>query len=498
MGLFSFEGLSVERVPERPPNDDTTQKDESKPQHSKANASGGHKHKKAKGATQSVKQRKKDVATSHSPKPHSLNRRLYGPKVKTPSRSSKGQKQSSHGAQAQRSDHRSNALVALALHFKSDIFNRAKKNARIIGTVRRGRGLPVVKKVKGAGCRGDWYLVSGRGYVCSTRGFRVEKNPSPLDLFYSLPDLSRNLPYPYAKVIRMGAERLYHLPDAEEKQAIRDAATKHAKWPKVVERLMDGVFFLALHQRDPNSNSSNFYRTVRGRFVRAEDIEMFPTPAMRGEWIKSARELPIAFVFDKDRTLYHLEDGALQAVGVAEKHARFRVVKRISYKGQRFVQSKEGDLVKESEVRVTKKIKRPSSIDKKEKWIHVNLSQQTLVAYEGDKPVFVTLVSSGKKGYEPPTGFFNIVRKHVTITMDGPDPIDKWYEVQEVPWTMYYYHSYALHGTYWHNDFGTPRSHGCTNLAPLDAKWIFKWTTPKVPKGWHSKAKQGTTVYFTK
>ncbi len=104
------------------------------------------------------------------------------------------------------------------------------------------------------------------------------------------------------------------------------------------------------------------------------------------------------------------------------------------------------------------------------KWIDVNLSTQTLTAYEGSTPVFTTRVSTGL--WQTPTvvGTFSIYVKYAATDMSGPG-----YYLPGVPYTMYFYLGYALHGTYWHNNFGTPMSHGCVNLATPDAQWLFNW-----------------------
>ena len=69
--------------------------------------------------------------------------------------------------------------------------------------------------------------------------------------------------------------------------------------------------------------------------------------------------------------------------------------------------------------------------------------------------------------------------------MDGDVASDGPYSIEDVPWIMYYSGSYALHGAFWHNNFGRTRSHGCTNLAPQDAKALFGWTEPRMPDNWH-------------
>jgi lipoprotein-anchoring transpeptidase ErfK/SrfK len=100
------------------------------------------------------------------------------------------------------------------------------------------------------------------------------------------------------------------------------------------------------------------------------------------------------------------------------------------------------------------------------------------------------MVSTGRKGskaepYDTPTGRWRIYSKHISTTMDGNSASDGNYSIQDVPWTMFFYGSYALHGAFWHRGFGAVRSHGCVNLGPSDARWLFNWTTPFLPEGWH-------------
>ena len=109
-----------------------------------------------------------------------------------------------------------------------------------------------------------------------------------------------------------------------------------------------------------------------------------------------------------------------------------------------------------------------------EKWIDVNLTTQTLIAYEGQTPVFKALVSSGLSYYPTVTGTFAIYVKYTAARMRGGFGLDA-YDLPNVPYVMYFYKGYGLHGTYWHNNFGTPMSHGCVNLATPDAEWLFNW-----------------------
>lgn len=179
----------------------------------------------------------------------------------------------------------------------------------------------------------------------------------------------------------------------------------------------------------------------------------------------------------------------------------------------------------------------PAAAAKGEKWIDVSIENQVLVLWEGKKPVYATLVSTGQDGARDPKttkstvqGTFRIKNKHITSTMDsnersggssggGPSPggepkpktppRDKdgrqlrrgagSFELRDVPWVQFFEGAYALHAAYWHDVFGTARSHGCVNLAPIDARRVFMWTDPPVPEGWHgytSNDNKGTTVHI--
>ena len=119
---------------------------------------------------------------------------------------------------------------------------------------------------------------------------------------------------------------------------------------------------------------------------------------------------------------------------------------------------------------------RPAGVGPNEKWIDVNLTRQVLVAYEGDVPVFDTLVSSGTWNHPTVTGQFRIYLRFTAQTMDGRR-LGYDYYLENVPYVMYFFEDYALHGTYWHNNFGTPMSHGCVNLPTPAAEWIFNWSS---------------------
>lgn len=109
-------------------------------------------------------------------------------------------------------------------------------------------------------------------------------------------------------------------------------------------------------------------------------------------------------------------------------------------------------------------------VSKKERWIDVDLSSQSVSAYEGKNSVNTFIVSTGTWQHPTVTGQFHIYVKYRYTDMAGPG-----YYLPDVPYTMYFYDGYGLHGTYWHSNFGTPMSHGCINLRTEDAAWLYNW-----------------------
>ena len=188
-------------------------------------------------------------------------------------------------------------------------------------------------------------------------------------------------------------------------------------------------------------------------------------------------------------------------------------------KGRTFFRVADAMWLADSDVRISRHAPRPKSVGPAEKWIDVNVAQQVLTAYIGDIPVYTTLVSTGRYGASRTvTGEFRIWAKVSAIAMDNTDEqqdvedlpessIDTdeivsedvhLYSLHEVPWTQFFFENYAIHGVYWHDRFGNRKSHGCVNMAPLDARWLFNWTEPGLPPGWWAihaaSASEGTLV----
>ena len=290
---------------------------------------------------------------------------------------------------------------------------------------------------------------------------------------------------------------------------------------------------------------------LRRRFAITTDLRLAPTtkvkPDAASPWhgveLSGEADLPFGFVRKRGVVAYRIDgDQAVQAGDLPR-----RSVQKLSGKVKRlddgkYLELSDGRWVFSRDVGiVVKPAKFPSLAKKGERWIEIDLSEQVLVLWEGEKPVFATLVSTGRPAIgDPetttatPRGVFRVYAKHISATMDsdegvsrrkqaedGLKPGDEGYipekgdgtygvtlrrghglfQLRDVPYIQYFEKQYAIHGAYWHDVFGIPRSHGCINLAPIDARIVFSWTDPPVPDGWHGvnigkDMGQGTAIYI--
>jgi hypothetical protein len=285
----------------------------------------------------------------------------------------------------------------------------------------------------------------------------------------------------------------------------------------IVRRMVKGFFLSLDHEID--TAGAKWWKTVAGYSAPADRVFVTkPQTEFHGVWLgkddgsfatrsvpaRRIDKLPVGFVlwpharrwtFDEGRKHASVAEGPLDrfdAVGLTGEKSRVA--------GVEYWETDEGWWLRTVDATKTEPGNPPDKLGEHEKWIDVNLKRQTLVAFEGTSPVFVTLVSSGRNEHETPPGSFHIREKHIAATMDGDSDTatDGPYSIEDVPYIEYFNAGYALHGAFWHAAFGFVKSHGCVNLAPWDARALFGWTDPQLPEGWHavyaSKDRPGTRV----
>lgn len=132
--------------------------------------------------------------------------------------------------------------------------------------------------------------------------------------------------------------------------------------------------------------------------------------------------------------------------------------------------------IQQIRVAKVKTIPRPEGVGKHDRWVAIDLYEQTAAAYEGDQMVFASLISSGLPQWGTREGLFQIYDRFEATRMSGAAGQPDFYFIEEVPYVLYFDGDIALHGTYWHDRFGYRQSHGCVNLSIMDAWWFFEWT----------------------
>lgn len=150
-----------------------------------------------------------------------------------------------------------------------------------------------------------------------------------------------------------------------------------------------------------------------------------------------------------------------------------------------FVRVADGTWLERASVRIARKRPRPAVDDANARWIDLDLDEQVMVAYDGESPVFATLFSSGRRKKDTPAALYRIRSKSAVTKMTAEEREASHYEVSEVPWATRFRSGLYFHAAYWHDGFGTAKSHGCVNLSPRDAKWVYDWTVPTMPAGWN-------------
>lgn len=407
---------------------------------------------------------------------------------------------------------------------------KADPDGVVVGWVRVGSRIRLkAEPTKTRNCSTGFYGVYPLGFVCAGEGVTVADEPpeSPTALTPAANDAP--LPYQYYFVKEPKVPEYHRLPSRDEQRETRDfvahydelfakspdKATKYMrgelpnepKVPLFIRRFLDRGFFVAGAGVEERA-SRLFVRTVRGSYVKQSQLEERKGSSFHGVELTGEAKLPIAWAVREAQPFMvkSRDDETLRLVPV-EGEKPFERLSVVPWEGRErigdslFHKVGDGHYVKSWFLAVAEAIKRPSQIPADAPWVHVNLDQQTLVAYRGDTPVYATLVSTGLPGHDTPTGLFEIKQKYVANGMAdlGPETgDDARYSIDDVPWTQYFSGSIALHGAFWHERFGLQRSHGCVNLAPYDAHRVWNHTWPEIAEGWHGATTDQTGLVGSK
>jgi hypothetical protein len=393
----------------------------------------------------------------------------------------------------------------------------------------------------GPGCT-RWYAIEPRGVVCLD-GHRATLDPQdpllPILRKYG-PRVQSAWPHRYGE--SRGLERYAQIPNAEQQRRQEWNLQEHleriarARAGDVHESLR-GVDLTPAHappfalvglpptlredrkrllplstvaySAEVDQHNRSWLLTADLMWVPKDRVAPYPVVRFHGVRLGQDARLPLAFFRGQDRPKYRA-DGAGQLTRTSDTFKRLSWVELTGnvavQAGERYLETRQaGIYAKESDAVVPHPQARTpwgaevGARDETGKaprgratWLEASIWQGWLIAYEGTNPVFVTLISPGRggspvAGKDPletastPTGTFKITGKFATATMVAPGDFIH----SDVPWSQNFHGPHVLHAAYWHDDWGERKSGGCVNVSPLDGRYLFHFTEPEIPQGWH-------------
>jgi lipoprotein-anchoring transpeptidase ErfK/SrfK len=370
------------------------------------------------------------------------------------------------------------------------------------GSVSLGARLPLYAARRGPGCEGRWLLVGPYAWICSdATEFSADEPlaagaPHPDGFLSALPPAvpGDGLPYHYYFVGKDGASGFRDLSHSDEESP---------------EQEFQAGFTVAVVD-EQTVQGERWGRTRRGEWIALRELAAVPPVSFQGERIRGSESVDFSWVGSSKASVFSDPSGVKvigqrfhrEVVPWREKKDSPRgAMVRLSAEGEGEAWMRERDLVRQ---RLAPPPDEVGGTGARERWIDVELSTQTLVAYEGTRPVYATLVSSGRgppgSDTATPPGVHRIWVKLLSTNMGNlqNEDADEHYLIEEVPYVQFFDRAVALHGAFWHRDFGHVHSHGCVNLAPVDAEWLFRFTSPHLPSGWTAalpvSVEKGTVV----
>jgi len=291
------------------------------------------------------------------------------------------------------------------------------------------------------------------------------------DIIVNTPPIEPILPLTYARIISQQATAYGRITEAVE---LTLTPTREIK---------PGFIYVSLYDTNPISyNNELWYQINEGEYLQSSKLTPITPSVFHGVSLSRTPETAFGWVVRKTAVL---PTPGAEATKETPYLSRYTMVTIYETKwfGEKAGWHRIGadQWVQSYNVGAVKPTTRPVGIPAGQKWVAVDLTEQSLAAYnENDQILYGTLISSGLPGgpgWETPEGIFQIRSKVKANKMSGGGMVD-WYFLEDVSATMYFTQSYAFHTAYWHDDFGRFKSHGCVNMTPQDAAWLFRWSTP--------------------
>ena len=250
----------------------------------------------------------------------------------------------------------------------------------------------------------------------------------------------------------------------------------------IVRNVGDGYLFATVNRWFDNEAGETWYEINYNEYVAAEDITMVDVSEFQGVKLTEQPVRPFGWVVVRDVYPSAEPDGEPdESLGQLQRYDFIEIYDAV--RGEEdwiWYDIGDGRWVKQTNLSIVDVDAPPDDVGEGEFWVEVDLYEQTFAAYEGERMVYATLVSTGLPRWPTPEGLFQVdsENRFREYKMSGAEGQVDYYFLEDVPYIMYYdlYNGIALHGTYWHDRFGYKHSHGCVNMTIKDAEWTFNWS----------------------
>ncbi len=333
------------------------------------------------------------------------------------------------------------------------------KKSAAMARVYPGAVLQLRRRGRSSSCPAGWLERKGGGFIC---GYYLKStaektaHPAPMDD----PNLLEGLDA--FEVVNKRALLYRKLKDIDRRHAnnsLRPSSVIVTK-QKITRRGLD------------------YFETRKGWFIEAEHLKKLPPPVrLLGIDIRAHEDLPGAIVVSLNARAYAQPEDRSESLRNLERWSAIRGRDGESLTARDgWVELGDGSFVDDDDLARVRRAPRPRQLGRDERWIAVDVAEQLLHAYEGERLVRIVPCSTGRRGNTEP-GRYRIQWKRRAQTMRLRAGQIR---VEDVQWVMYYHRreGIAIHSAYWHHNFGRPVSHGCVNLPIDDARWLFEWATP--------------------
>lgn len=365
------------------------------------------------------------------------------------------------------------------------VLDRPSRRGTQIGYLHAGEMVArAVEPFSTLGCDGGWFPIRPRGFVCAGVTATTNLAHPTLAAMAIQPKLDAPLPYAYARATR---DTTVYEVDGQKTDGVHALGRLRAKSGLAVVG--------SWAANDSEGKPMRLAMMTDGHFVPAPDLEAATPTHFEGVVLGEKASLPIAFVVKRGVRAWSIEGDEAEKKKPLEYHTRLDLTGRFrTLGGVEFWATTDGRWVRLTDVTlIRERHDFPAFATGERKWMDVSVVTGTLVAYEGKKAVFATLVSVGRDRLGAPEstaitqrGEFEIVGKHVTAAARDPASFADGTSVYDAPWAIELSSGQLLVGAYWHDRFGIEHGPGNVELSPPDALWLFHWTDPEIPSGWHA------------